>query len=148
MGLVCFEGGARGIYEGDLPEPPVSMPQIAGTEGQIRNGPDGTILLQNGDAQGWQTITPPPEPKNQFQELIAWIEGDISDHRGSGVQARYTLEIMMAIYESLRIKNVVTMPMETKELPLEIMVNDGTLPVLEEGRYDLRTPFEGQTRKS
>jgi hypothetical protein len=37
--------------------------------------------------------------------------------------------------------------METKELPLELMVNDGTLPVLEEGRYDLRAPFEGQTRK-
>ena len=147
MGLVCFEGGARGIYEGDLPEPNVSMPKIAGTEGQIRNGPDGTLLLQNGDAQGWQTITPPPEPKNQFQELIEWIEGDIADHRGSGVQARYTLEIMLAIYESLRIKNVVTMPMETKELPLELMVNDGTLPVLEEGRYDLRRPFDGQTWK-
>jgi len=27
------------------------------------------------------------------------------------------------------------------------MVNDGTLPVLEEGRYDLRKPFEGQTWK-
>ena len=53
---------------------------------------------------------------------------------------------MMAIYESLRIKNVVNIPMETKELPLELMVNDGTLPVLEAGRYDLRTPFEGQTR--
>ena len=123
------------------------MPKIAGTEGQIRNGPDGTLLLQNGDAQGWQTITPPPEPKNQYDELVEWIEGDISDHRSSGVQARYTLEIMLAIYESLRIKNVVNMPMETKELPLELMVNDGTLPVLEEGRYDLRAPFEGQTRK-
>ncbi len=147
MGLVCFEGGARGIYEGDLPEPPVSMPEIAGTEGQIRNGPDGTLLLQNGDATGWQTITPPGEPHNQYDDLIRWIEGDISEHRGNGAQARYTLEIMMAIYESLRIKNVVNFPMETKELPLELMVNDGTLPVLEEGRYDLRTPFEGQTRK-
>ncbi len=147
MGLVCFEGGARGIYEGDLPEPPVPMPRIAGTDGIIRSGPDGSLLLQNGDAKGWQTITPPPEPKNQFQELIEWIEGGIPEHRGSGVQARYTLEIMLAIYESLRIKNVVTMPMQTKELPLELMVKDGTLPVLEEGRYDLRTPFEGQIRK-
>ncbi len=147
MGLVCFEGGARAIYEGDLPDPAVSMPRIAGTEGQIRNGDNGTVLLQNGDAKGWQTITPTPEPKNQFQELIEWIEGKIPTHRGRGEQARYTIEIMMAIYESLRIKNVVYMPLETKELPLELMVNDGTLPVLEEGKYDLRTPFEGQTRK-
>ena len=147
MGLVCFEGGARAIYEGDLPDPAVDMPTIAGTEGQIRNGANGTVLLQNNDAKGWQTIKPPPEPKNQFQELIEWIEGKIPTHRGRGEQARYTIEIMMAIYESLRIKNVVNMPLETKELPLELMVNDGTLPVLEEGRYDLRTPFEGQTRK-
>ncbi len=147
MGFVCFEGGARAIYEGDLPDPSVPHPTIAGTEGQIRNGENGTVLLQNNDAKGWQTIKPPPEPKNQFQELIEWIEGKIPTHRGRGEQARYTIEIMMAIYESLRIKDVVNMPLETKELPLELMVNDGTLPVLEEGRYDLRTPFEGQTRK-
>lgn len=147
MGLVCFEGGARAIYEGDLPDPGVSMPRVAGTEGQIRNGDNGTVLLQNKDGKGWQTIAPPPEPKNQFQELIEWIEGKIHTHRGRGEQARYTIEIMMAIYESLRIKDVVNMPLETKELPLELMVNDGTLPVLEEGKYDLRTPFEGQTRK-
>jgi len=29
------------------------------------------------------------------------------------------MEIMMAIYESLRIKNVVKMPLKTRELPLE-----------------------------
>lgn len=147
MGLVCFEGGARAVYEGDLPDPGVAMPRIAGSEGQIRDGDNGTILLQNNDAKGWQTLTAPPEPKNQFQELIEWIEGKIPTHRSRGEQARYTIEIMMAIYESLRIKNVVNFPLETKELPLELMVNDGTLPVLEEGKYDLRTPFEGQTRK-
>ena len=106
-----------------------------------------TVLLQNGDARGWQEITPLPEPKNQYQELIEWIEGEIPMHRSSGTQARYTLEIIMAIYESLRIKNVVTMPLETKESPLEIMVNDGTLPVLKKGRYDVRVPFQGQTWK-
>lgn len=147
MGLVCFEGGVRGIYEGDLPGPLITMPQIAGTEGQIRHGDDETVLLQNGDARGWQEITPLPEPKNQYQELIEWIEGEIPMHRSSGTQARYTLEIIMAIYESLRIKNVVTMPLETKESPLEIMVNDGTLPVLKKGRYDVRVPFQGQTWK-
>ena len=54
------------------------------------------------------------------------------------------MEIMMAIYESLRIKNVVNMPLETKESPLELMVQDGTLPVLKEGRYDIRRAFPEQ----
>ena len=144
MGLVCFEGGTRAIYEGDLPDPPVSMPRITGSEGQIRMGEDGVILLQNNQASGWQAITPPPEPKNQYQELIDWIEGRVDEHRSTGHQARYTMEIMMAIYESLRIKSVVTMPLQTEESPLELMIADGTLPVLEEGRYDIRRPFPEQ----
>ena len=64
-----------------------------------------------------------------------------------GKQARGTMEIMMAMYETMRIKNIVKMPLETKESPLEMMVADGTLPVLQEGRYDLRSPFPGQTWK-
>ena len=144
MGLVCFEGGARGLYESDLPEPIVRISLITGTEGQIKEGGGGEVLLQNEKASGWQTIQPPPEGTNQYRELTDWMEGKVTEHRSSGRQARYTMEILMAIYESLRIKNVVTMPLETRESPLELMVADGTLPVLEEGRYDIRKPFPDQ----
>ena len=149
MGLVCFEGGARAVYEGDLPKPEVAMPWVYGTEGQIKIGrgganPADTILLQDSHTSGWQETTPPPIETDQYQELIDWLEGRIAEHRSSGRQARYTTEIMMAIYESLRIKNVVTMPMTTRECPLDLMIDDGSLPVLEEGRYDLRAPFPEQ----
>ena len=144
MGLICFEGGTRGLYESDLPEPIVPIPHISGTEGKITESGDGEILLQNDKVSGWQTIQPPPEETNQYQELTDWMEGKVSEHRSSGRQARYTMEILMAIYESLRIKNVVTMPLETRESPLELMVADGTLPILEEGRYDIRKPFPDQ----
>ena len=144
MGLVCFEGGARGIYEGDLPGPVISMPEITGTEGKIAQGEQGKLMLHR-DAKGdWQEITPPPVSTDQYQELIDWIEGRVENHRSNAAQARYTLEIMMAIFESLRIKGVVTMPLTTGECPLDMMVADGTLPVLKEGRYDLRAPFPEQ----
>ena len=141
MGLVCFEGGTRGIYEQDMPGPGISLPVVTGSEGKIRTGDGGVVLLQTDGKAGWQEITPEPAGTNQYQELIDWIEGKVDDHRGSGRQARYTIEILMAIYESLRIKNVVVMPLETKENPLDLMVEDGTLPVLKEGRYDIRAPF-------
>ena len=144
MGLICFEGGARGIYESDLPEPTISGTAIHGTSGQIRNDADGRLVIQTDESKGWTEIQAAPEESNQFQELIDWMEGKIADHRSSGRQARYTMEIMMAIYESLRIKNVVNMPLETKESPLELMVQDGTLPVLTEGRYDIRRAFPEQ----
>ncbi len=151
MGLVCFEGGCRGIYEGDLPDPRVSWPDITGSEGKIKTGKteDGkdVILLQKDGESGWQEVVPQPVETDQYQELIDWIEGKIPQHRSTGHQARYTLEIMMAIYESLRIKNVVTFPLETRESPLDMMIEDGTLPVLQEGRYDLRAPFPEQKSK-
>ena len=48
------------------------------------------------------------------------------------------------VHLTLRIKGVVTMPLTTRECPLDMMVADGTLPVLKEGRYDLRAPFPEQ----
>ena len=146
MGLICFEGGARAIYESDLPEPAIPGSAIYGTAGQIRSGEGGVTLLQTDKASGWTEIEPRAEETDQFQALIDWMEGKTADHRSSGRQARYTMEIMMAIYESLRIKNVVTMPLETKESPLELMIEDGTLPVLEEGRYDIRRAFPEQSK--
>ena len=144
MGLVCFEGGCRGIYEGDLPDPRISLPDITGSEGKIKTGDEGVVLLQQDGESGWREIKPAPVETDQFQELIDWIEGKVPEHRSTGHQARYTLEIMMAIFESLRIKNVVTLPLETRESPLDMMIEDGTLPVLQEGRYDLRAPFPEQ----
>ena len=144
MGLICFVGGARAIYESDLPEPAISGAAIYGTSGQIRTDGSGNLVIQTNESKGWTEIQASPEGTNQFQELIDWMEGKIADHRSSGRQARYTMEIMMAIYESLRIKNVVNMPLETKESPLELMVQDGTLPVLNEGRYDIRRAFPEQ----
>ncbi len=158
-GLVCFEGGMRFVMESDMPEPKLSGPNIYGSEGAIRIDKN-VIYLMNGDHAGWQEIKPgepiekpeeaamqegwsaPAEASpTQVAELIAWIEGRIEEHRNSGRQARSTVEIMMAIYESLRIHDVVKLPLETKESPLELMIDDGTLPVGKPGKYDIRAPF-------
>lgn len=144
MALVCFEKGVRAVYEGDLPGPAISFPMVTGSKGKIVVK-DNKVLLHQDDVSGWKEIDPPPVKTDQYQELLDWMEGKIPDHRGSGKQARYTMEIMMAMYESLRIKNIVKIPLTTRESPLEMMVADGTLPVLVEGRYDLRASFPDQT---
>ena len=48
---------------------------------------------------------------------------------------------MMAIYESVRTKGLVDIPLGTKESPLSMMISDGTLPVERSGKYDIRVPF-------
>jgi predicted dehydrogenase len=159
MGLVCFEGGMRFVMESDLPEPALSGPSVYGTDGAIRIDRN-SVYLMNSEKAGWREVKPgkpasepdetvmqegwsaPAESSpTQVAELIAWIEGRIEEHRGSGRYARATMEIMMAIYESLRIHDVVYLPLQTKESPLELMIDGGALPVTRPGKYDIRVPF-------
>jgi predicted dehydrogenase len=146
MGEICFEGGIRGVYESDLPGPGLRGDAVYGSDGQLRRGPNGTVELLNSKAAGWQTITPRQSEPNQFQEMIAWLDGEIEEHRNAGRHARCTMAILMAIYESLRIKDVVRFPFQTHANPLDLMVEGGALPVFVEGRYDIRAPFPEQQK--
>ena len=142
--IVCFEGGARGIYEGDCPAPELADMCIYGTDGTIKLPSSGDVLLMNADKSGWQTITPPPSATDQFQELIDWIEGRIERHRNAAEVAVSTMAIMMGLYESVRVQGVVHFPIETRDNPLDILVESGRMPVEKPGRYDIRAPFPEQ----
>ena len=146
MAEICFDGGIRGIYESDLPEPGLQGDAVYGDDGQLRRGGEGTIELLNSKATGWQTIKPRQSEPNQFTEMLAWIEGDIDEHRNAGKHGLCTIEILMATYESLRIQDVVTFPLTTRPNPLDLLVEGGKLPVFVEGRYDIRAPFPDQKK--
>ena len=144
MGLICFEGGIRGVYESDLPEPGLRGDVVYGSDGILRRNGDGGVMVLNNKETDWQVIKPREPETNQYQEFIDWLDGKIENHRNNGRRAAIAMELMMAIYESLRIKNVVMLPLQTRENPLDLMVEDGTLPVLKPGRYDIRAPFPEQ----
>ncbi|MGQ9609908.1 MAG: Gfo/Idh/MocA family protein [bacterium] len=144
MGLICFEGGIRGVYESDLPGPGLRGDVVYGSDGILKRGEKGTVMVLNNKATDWQIITPRAAEKDQHTEFLDWLDGTVETHRSRGEIAYKTMEIMMAIYESLRIKNVVMLPLKTRENPLDLMVEDGTLPVLKPGRYDIRAPFPEQ----
>jgi hypothetical protein len=73
----------------------------------------------------------------QTRELLQWIDGG-AGHRCAATTARDTVEIMMALEESARRHQVVHMPLAEKGYPLELMIDEGQLPVEVEGRYDIR----------
>jgi predicted dehydrogenase len=143
--MICFEGGIRGTYESDLPQPGLRGDVVYGSDGMLKRGPEGTLLLLNEKRAGWQTIVPPRVGTDQYQEFIDWLDGKVETHRSEGQHGRVTMEILMAIYESLRIQDVVVFPMKTRENPLDLLVESGRLPVQVPGRYDIRAPFPEQT---
>ena len=148
VGLVHFDSGAQLLIESDLEHEGAAAGsfQIQGTEGMI-DVKETELRLFNAKTNGWQEIDLGLKEGQkaiggetnaaQTRELIEWIEGG-PEHRGSGKQARVTVEIMMAIYESARIHSRITLPMEQKTYPLDLMLESGQLPIEVEGRYDIR----------
>ena len=132
---LCMEGAAAGGFH------------IRGTEGMLDVSEAG-VRLFNSDSNGWEQVPLRVEAEEirpiggqtnaaQVRELIAWIEGG-PEHRGTGKKARATVEIMMALYESARQHRVIHLPLQEEDYPLELMVDEGKLPVEKPGRYDIR----------
>ncbi len=149
IGLVHFAGDAQLFIQSDLVREGASCSSfpVYGTDGTIQVDTAGVRLLNNASG-GWTDIdigVPPDEvrdiggPTNaaQVREFLAWIEGG-PEHRGAGRNARFTVDIMMALYESARRRQVVHLPLAEQGYPLEKMIASGELPVTEPGTYDIR----------
>jgi len=76
---------------------------------------------------------------DQLVESLDWLDGHRNDHRGDAEQGYRTLEILMAMYESARCREVTRIPLQTRLHPLDLMVESGALPVQRPGRYDIRS---------
>ncbi len=147
-GLICFSGGVRFLLESDLcgPEPTYgrNAPLVIGSAGRLSLEANKVTLL---NADGWQEFAAGGEEKSRtglvahLDELFDWMEGKRTDHRCSGAQAFYDLEIMMAIYESARTRGLVKMPLATRANPLKEMLRAGALSASKPGRYDIRTKY-------
>lgn len=148
MGLIHFGGSLQFFIQSDLWDRNSLAGKflIRGTEGMI-HVQETRVKLFNAESAGWQEVPlrlgdgdkaiGGNTNAGQTRELIEWIEGG-PEHRGSGRAARDTVEIMMAIYESARHRRVVHLPMSEKAYPLELMIEQGTLPVERPGYYDIR----------
>ena len=149
LGLVHFDGGVQLFIQSDLMREGATAGsfQIRGTEGMMEVS-ESRVRLMNAGGAGWQEVDLGLGEGDlaiggntnaaQVRELVRWIEGEIDDHRGSGVQARITVEIMMGLYESARRRRAIHFPLQEKEYPIDLMIEAGELRVEEEGRYDIR----------
>ncbi len=140
MGLITLAGGTIVALLDDLtPYGSINF-QITGSEG-ILDVDEDTIRLLNGKSSGWKTIE--HERRDPFvgqaQGIVEWLDGTVEDYRGEGKQGRATLEILMAIYESVRTHGVVRLPLKTRVNPLDLMVESGHLAVEYPGKYDIRS---------
>ena len=74
----------------------------------------------------------------QADELADWVEGTVEKHRGDAENGYRALEMIHAVYESARCHEKVTLPLQTRVNPLDLMVESGRLAPQRPGRYDIR----------
>ena len=140
MGLIGFEGGAQGVVMSDFTPYGELNTTVYGTEGTLHvEGND--VRYMNGGTNGWREVENEKNDASvgQARGVVDWIEGRAKDYRGEAQKARAAIEVMMAIYESARLHEVVRMPLGTRAYPLDLMVESGHLLVEQPGRYDIRS---------
>ncbi|MEE3257596.1 MAG: Gfo/Idh/MocA family oxidoreductase [Candidatus Latescibacterota bacterium] len=149
LGLVHFDHDLQLFIQSDLMREGAGAGrfEIRGSEGFL-SVRETQVQIMNATSSGWQEVDLGLAEGDkaiggntnaaQVKELIAWLEGDVDQHRNAGTTARDTVEIMMALYESARKNHIVRLPLAEKGYPLELMVAEGGLPVEIEGRYDIR----------
>ena len=137
-GIVGFDGGCIGMLMQEIGRPNYQGGIVYGLDG-IADVTEGRVRLLNNKATDWEER--PSDGINQHvaqaKELVEWIEDD-TEHRGAARHGRAAVEIIMAIYESARMHEVVQMPLRTHANPLDLMIGNGDLPVERPGRYDIR----------
>ena len=67
------------------------------------------------------------------------MDGEAS-YRSEGTQTRHTVEIMMALYQSVREGEVMRLPLTEGAYPLSAMVAEDKLPLRYPEKYDIRDP--------
>ncbi len=139
IGIWEFAGGARAeLLVGDLRlmDRPYGDYEVFGTEGRIwRNGdmPDVPLSIQDG-AGGWRAVD--VEPSDGGEQHVVTARDSYArfaetlktgcDHPLSGDSALRDLEIIMAVFESARLRKKMTLPLDQDEFPLRLMIEDGS----------------------
>ena len=158
LGLTSFAGGAQALLQVDLtPYSSADHFTVQGSEGLLMVAPDSLRLINSDNKDGethltlWDTQTKSAAGSVGFesyfhiaytaqaQGLKAWLDG-AADYRSEGTQTRHTVEIMMALYQSVREGEVMRLPLTEGTYPLSAMVAEDKLPLRYPEKYDIRDP--------
>lgn len=144
FGVIGYPDDVEGVIENDMNGLYQLGATIYGSDGIIEVHDNSLRVLTAG---GWQEFAPTEDMRSGYGQahvdqayaICDWIEGKTEAYIGSATQGRAALEIMMAIYESVRMRERVMLPLLTRANPLDVAVESGVLPVERPGQYDERS---------
>lgn len=145
-GIIGYPNRVEGVIENELSDWGGINCSIYGTDGMMEMNGNSLKYMVAGQA-GWQEFKATETAMggygsafvDQANAICEWIDGSIEDYRGEGHHGKAALEIMMAVYESARVHERVSLPLQTRVNPLDLAVETGVIPVERPGRWDERS---------
>ncbi len=154
IGVFHFQSGAIALLLSDVTNIVYQGALIYGSDGMI-NMSTRDLQLLNADTSGrWQLHEPDGRfhkladhgenlewfeaPAAQMTEMAEWILGEREDFRGDATHGYKAMQMVHAVYESARMHEKVLLPMQTRQNPLDLMVESGHLTPQRPGSYDIR----------
>jgi len=106
---------------------------------------EGWTRIFDGSSGGWRDVLRLDHVDSiggkangdEIADILRWLEGG-EEPRVSARYGRATTEIMMASYQSARLHRVVTLPLDEKRYPIDVMIDEGALGPDEPEAYDIR----------
>lgn len=144
FGAIGYPGDVEGVIENDMNAMYQLGATVYGSEGILEVNDNSLRYLTKG---GWTEFAPREDERqgygrahvDQAYGIVEWIEGKNDDYLGQAKHGRAALEIMLALYESARMRERVMLPLLTRANPLDVAVETGALPVERPGAYDERS---------
>ncbi len=165
IGVFHFTSGAMALILSDVLPTVYQGALIYGTDGIINLTTYDLQILNHESGGRWQMHQPDGKffklaehgenlewfeaPAAQMEELADWIEGKRDTFRGDALNGIKALQMVHAVYESARRHEKVLLPMQTRENPLDLMIDSGHLAPERPGPYDIRAfLLRGERMKS
>ncbi|MBT4976430.1 MAG: Gfo/Idh/MocA family oxidoreductase [Gemmatimonadetes bacterium] len=145
-GIIGYEGGIEGVIENEMNDTYQVGAHIYGEDGMLAVN-DNSLRYMNASSGGWKEFEPDEKATggygnafvDQAYGICRWIEGDFEDYYGKAEHGKAATEIMMAVYESARMHERVSLPLQTRANPLDVAVEEGRIPVTRPGFWDERS---------
>ena len=145
-GFIGYPDDVEGVIQNEMNRSYQLGANVYGTDGIIEVR-DNSLKYMTKDKAGWQEFTPTEESTGgygsafttQAYAICEWIEDKIEDYRGAAPHGKAALEIMMGVYESARMHERVSLPLQTRANPLDVAVETGAIPVERPGAWDERS---------
>lgn len=144
-GIIGYPNGVEGVIENEMNDIYQVGATIYGEDGMMVVS-DNSLRYMTTTSGGWQDFEPTDQASgygnafvDQAYGICRWIEGDFDDYYGKAEHGKTATEIMMGVYESARLHERVALPLQTRDNPLDVAVEEGRMPVTRPGHWDERS---------